>query len=60
MPEKSPPEKDILEQYDKKYIFGNTIVYIVSPQITEDEKKKRWENVCKIASRIIEQELLNC
>ncbi|MDI3311935.1 MAG: hypothetical protein QJR05_10995 [Thermoanaerobacterium sp.] len=54
MSSKDPPQ-EILEQYDKKYIFDNTIVYVVSPKITEEEKKKRWEDVCRIASAIVEQ-----
>ncbi len=38
--------------YDKKYVFGNTTVYVVAPKITEEEKQRRWESFREIATQI--------
>lgn len=36
------------DKYDATYFIGNTTVHVVAPQITEQEKKRRLDEIQKI------------
>ena len=42
--------------YDKKRKIGNTTVYVVAPKITEEEKQKRLQHLCKVIESIYDCE----
>lgn len=41
-----------MSEYDATYKIGGTTIYVVAPQITEDEREKRLEDVKSIIRRI--------
>ena len=43
--------------YDKKSKYGNTTVYVVAPQITEEEKQRRIKQLESVIESIIKYEV---
>jgi hypothetical protein len=46
--------KKIPKSEDMIYMDGNTTVEIISPKITDEERLKNWEELCRTASQIVE------